>query len=743
MTTDDKRPIGLLGQYAREAIRAFLKLADDGANKKKPMFSGFSIPTERVAKHFKESHPEVFDAEVEAIRNELDATAERWISDPPPDFTGIAELANLFKLGREEVQLFVMAAAPAMDPSINELYSYVWDNVHKRCADVGFICQVLSFGDPARFETYLRRCDFDQPLRRNRLLLVEPRQPGEETLDLNLVDRRVRVADRVLQFLQGAGVQAVDEALASTCARHTDEVSLDTLRLPDFSRNSIIQIARSRSLPAIFEGPPGAGKQNSAHALASMFGQSLVSADLTALLTLPPNVLETRLAELSREVRLGDDLLYFRGHELPSHLTGPSMLVLQRAMRDERMVLGVDQLPVWLVPITTGWPVVTIPLPEWKHRAELWTEAFGNDKRAPDADFIEMIARRYELSGDQIKQAASEARRIAQVGRRRNIIVQDLDRACRAHFAHQLSDLATLVPPSNWKPEHLILPDSERTKFEEILLYSKEHDVIYNDWGFAEKFPYGRGLSVLFYGPPGTGKTMAACIIASVLGLDLFRVDLSRIMSRYVGETEKNLAKIFNEAEKGRVMLLFDEADALFTKRTAVKSSVDRYANLEVAFLLQRMENFEGITVLTTNVEANLDDAFKRRIRYRVYFPMPDAETRGRLWQSMIPPGAPLRKDVPFRHLGEYFEISGGHIKQAVLRAAFYSKRANSDINFEHLLEAGITECRELGMLLSDNLPKPIAKALRQERGEPEPPEEDQPLDPTADAFISPPAIER
>ena len=171
-------------------------------------------------------------------------------------------------------------------------------------------------------------------------------------------------------------------------------------------------------------------------------------------------------------------------------------------------------------------------------------------------------------------------------------------------------------------------------------------------------------------------------------------------------------------------MLLFDEADALFTKRTQVKSSVDRYANLEVAYLLQRMENFEGVTVLTTNVEGNLDDAFKRRIRYRVYFPMPDDETRGELWRSLIPEKAPILEGVRFDLLGKHFEISGGHIKQAVLRSAFYAKRADMPISFEHMLDAARTECRELGMLMSDNLPKELAKALRKERGEPEPPED-------------------
>ena len=190
-------------------------------------------------------------------------------------------------------------------------------------------------------------------------------------------------------------------------------------------------------------------------------------------------------------------------------------------------------------------------------------------------------------------------------------------------------------------------------------------------------------------------------------------------MNRYVGETEKNLARVFDEAERGRVMLLFDEADSLFAKRTSVKSTNDRYANLEVAYLLQRMENFEGVTVLTTNIEANLDDAFKRRIRYRIYFPMPDGPTRGRLFESLIPKHAPVKPGIPYDLLGEHFEISGGHIKQAVLKAAFYAKRDNTDIGLQQLTEATIAECRELGMLMNDNLPMPLTNALRVEKGLP------------------------
>ena len=727
--------VDYIAEYARHTIRLYMHVTGRNTEEEQEdQWRGFRIPTQRVAAQFIKDHAELFIESVEHAKRRLEKTLTRWITDPPREMMGLAELAVLFRLNADDVALLMIAAAPAIDPDIAELYAFVWENVHKRNADIGFVCKVLAMGDHQRFERLLQRCMYDTPLRRHRLLLLESRRTGDESLDLNLITRRVRVADRVLEYLrQGDAVELhpVDEALASTCVRVRQEIDFERLRLPDFARDAVIQVARSQSLRAIFMGPEGSGKQRTAQALAHVRTQSLLTADLTALLNLTPSELELRLAELFREARLGNDLLYLKGHDLPNMISGPMLLVLQRFVAPEQMVLGLTKIPLWLVDTTAGWPVVSIPLPSAEHRGEIWQSAFEGDKRMPPPEAIDSIARRYELSEDQIRQAAVESRRLAIVGRHKRIDLGDMDRACRAHFAHQLSELADLVPPSTFAIDDLILVESEKDKFQEVIFYSQARDTIYNDWGFGRKFAYGRGLSVLFYGPPGTGKTMGATIIANTLGLDLFRIDLSRIMSRWVGETEKNLSKIFEEAEKGRVMLLFDEADALFTKRTEVKSSVDRYANLEVAYLLQRMEQFEGVTVLTTNHEANLDDAFKRRLRYRIYFPMPDAETRAKLYKSFIPPEAPIRREIPWDLLGDEFDISGGHIKQAVLRAAVYARRQDTVIGLEQLVDASTTECREIGMLMSDRKSRALENALRRERGEPEV------QDPRADVIIA------
>lgn len=249
-----------------------------------------------------------------------------------------------------------------------------------------------------------------------------------------------------------------------------------------------------------------------------------------------------------------------------------------------------------------------------------------------------------------------------------------------------------------WKD--LILPDKVLSALMEILTFARYRRKVFDEWGFGAKLPYGKANSCLFTGPPGTGKTMAAGVIARDLGMDLFRVDLSQVMSKWVGETEKNLARIFDEASRGHALLLFDEADSLFAKRTEVKTSNDHHNNLQVNYLLQRIETFEGVAVLTTNLADSIDDAFERRIKLRVEFPMPDAKTRAVLWSSLLPKGDQVDPNIDFARLGECFEIAGGHIKNAVMRAAFNAAEAGTPITTMLLEQAGISEMRGMGKLV-------------------------------------------
>ena len=221
--------------------------------------------------------------------------------------------------------------------------------------------------------------------------------------------------------------------------------------------------------------------------------------------------------------------------------------------------------------------------------------------------------------------------------------------------------------------------------------------MVYSDWGFDRKLSTGKGLNVLFSGPSGTGKTMAAEIIARETQLDIFKIDLSNVVSKYIGETEKNLSKIFKEAETSNAILFFDEADALFGKRSEVKDAHDRYANIEIGYLLQKMEEFDGVVILATNLSKNIDDAFLRRIQIAVEFPFPDESHRKLIWTRMFPDESPLSKDIDYKFLSEKIKLAGGNIKNMAVAAAFYAAENSGEINMHHIMHAARREYQKIG----------------------------------------------
>ena len=225
--------------------------------------------------------------------------------------------------------------------------------------------------------------------------------------------------------------------------------------------------------------------------------------------------------------------------------------------------------------------------------------------------------------------------------------------------------------------------------------------IVYTQWGFEQRLSLGKGLKALFAGPSGTGKTMTAEVLARELGLDLYKIDLSTVVSKYIGETEKNLDRIFRAAQSSNAILFFDEADALFGKRSEVKDAHDRYANIEVAYLLQKIEEYDGFVILATNLILNIDEAFKRRMNYTVEFPFPDERHRELLWHAMFPPETPLGDDLDFPFLARQFALSGGNIKNAALSAAFLAAAEGSVVRMRHLIQAVAREWQKLGKLPS------------------------------------------
>ena len=222
---------------------------------------------------------------------------------------------------------------------------------------------------------------------------------------------------------------------------------------------------------------------------------------------------------------------------------------------------------------------------------------------------------------------------------------------------------------------------------------------VYDTWGFDRKLSLGKGLNVLFAGPSGTGKTMAAEIMARELGLDLYKIDLSTIVSKYIGETEKNLARIFAEAETSNAILFFDEADALFGKRSEVRDSHDRYANIEISYLLQRMEEYDGVAILASNLSKNMDDAFVRRMRFTVEFPFPDEDSRRRIWEGIWPAETPRRPGLDLADMARRFDLPGGAIRNIAVAAAFLAADDGQAVGMGHLMRATQREYQKMGKL--------------------------------------------
>jgi hypothetical protein len=306
----------------------------------------------------------------------------------------------------------------------------------------------------------------------------------------------------------------------------------------------------------------------------------------------------------------------------------------------------------------------------------------------------EELAAKFRFSPRQIRVACEQAVGLARLSGDAGISGELIHRCCYRQSVHRLGELATQVTPCyTW--DDVVLPEAQKNLMRRACGHIRYRHQVSARWGFQDKVGYGWGLSVLFVGSPGTGKTMCAQVIAHALNMELYKINLSQIVSKYIGETEKNLRALFTEAKNASCILFFDECDALFGKRSEVKDSHDRNANVEVAYLLQQIEEFDGVCILATNLSGNIDAAFMRRITYVVHFPFPEPPAREAIYRGLIPEGAPVAEDIDWRFLGEKFELSGGHIKNIVLSAAFMAAGEGAPIGMRHLLRAAVTEMKK------------------------------------------------
>ena len=615
----------------------------------------------------------------------------------------LERVASLFSLSPRERDALLVCLAPEVDLKYERLYAYLQNDVTRKRPSVDLVLNLLC---PTFEDKLLARQMFaaDASLRRFHILHLTPDPPAAQ---VSLLARVLQVDQRIADYLLGSdhlgGALLPFTQLVTPRARLADLILANEIRdrlghLLDWYR---AQERTQRGLVLYFQGPAGMGQRAAAEALCGELGIPLLAVDLTLAASneLP---ISTTVHLASREAMLQGAALYCAGFEdegarralARTLISRPGLTILTSEHAwDMKDALG-------RVPFIR----VEFPIPSYPLRERLWQTHLADAPTTATAVDLRALASKFRFGEEQIRDAVAIARGMARWRDPEGgqITTEDLYAAARARSNQTLTRLARKIHPKyTWAD--IVLPPDQITQLREICACVKHKPIVYGEWGFARKLSLGTGLNVLFAGPSGTGKTMAAEIIAGELGLDLYKIDLSSVVSKYIGETEKNLSRIFAEAETSNAVLFFDEADALFGKRSEVRDSHDRYANIEISYLLQRMEEYDGIAILATNLRSNLDDAFARRMHFTVEFPFPEEEYRRRIWEITFPPEAPRAADIDYDFLARQFKISGGHIRNVIVSAAFLAAEDGRVIGMEHLIRATRREYQKMGKLLVES----------------------------------------
>ncbi|MEA2337514.1 MAG: hypothetical protein QOE82_1521 [Thermoanaerobaculia bacterium] len=570
--------------------------------------------------------------------------------------TRLDHLAEVFELGDFERCVVILCLAPELDRRYERIYAYLNGDGHAAAPTVSLALTLFcaDFG-----EQVAARAAFQATAPLSRWLLADSSEAAT-------LARPLRLAPRVTAWLLGD--DTLDELLQLPllAARWLNPREKGLL-WSDALQSHLIHLSllvQNEEPLCILEGPPGSGRKSFAEAVCRARGIPLLTCDAASLT-------DARVTAVFRELRLYRAALHLDGAMSPEM----AMLVASELDRWPGLLFTTDAF-------TTQRRSIHIPfaVPDESIRRELWL------RHADAPESAARLGARFRFTPGQIEAAATLADSREE---------SDLTAACRQLASRQLVSFAVKVAQRRgW--DDLVLPKSHLEQLAELAGHVRDQSRVYDEWGFHAKVSASRGIVALFSGAPGTGKTLSAEVVARDLGLDLFRIDLASLISKYIGETEKNLARVFDEGERSGGILFFDEADAVFGKRSEVRDAHDRYANIETSYLLQRIEDYPGLVILATNMGRNIDAAFQRRMSLVIDFPLPDAGHRRRIWRGMFPPAAPV-DGIDFDFLSERFPLSGGHIRNIAVAAAFRAAGNGGIIGMEHVLLSLKREYQKMG----------------------------------------------
>ena len=625
-------------------------------------------------------------------------------------------LMRSFGLSTFDLGVIIIALAPELDLRYERLYAYLQDDVTRRRPSVNLALDLLcqTAGDKLARRTHFAS---SAPLIRHALvrLVSDPNQ-----VDPPLLARAIKLDEQSLRLF--AGSEGIDPRLTPFCELIEPAISFDDVPLDSDLERTLIDLAAERRdtdrpLRLYFHGAHGAGQRAAAEALAHDVGCRLLTTDLGRMPAVAYDF-ETAIDLLVREAWLLNAVLFLDGADAirPDESAIKYARLMNGIAASRGVTIHAGSRP-WMPPQSvsgtraTGVVTVEFTIPGFEQRRAFWSTSLRREGLDAEPDALDAVADRYRLLPGQIEEAANGVRHLARLrssadDRERSaaetdrVDGRDLFAAARLQTGHDLGSLARKID-SRYVWTDIVLPVDALAQLREICHRVVHQRLVLDEWGFGRKLSHGKGVNALFTGPSGTGKTMSAEILANELSLDLYKIDLSSVVSKWIGETEKNLDRIFTAAENANAILFFDEADALFGKRSEIKDAHDRYANVEISYLLQKMEEYEGIAILATNLRANLDEAFVRRLAFTVQFPFPDDEGRRRIWTGIWPAATPVDRDVDAAYLAKQFKLSGGNIKNIALAAAVLAAADGDGVRMAHVLHATRREYQKMGKLMS------------------------------------------